>query len=93
MYLQSIVKYQHLDKGSVWDNDGREKNTYPLCQYRGEDRVKKTNKQEAWGKRLSFQRHIFYCTQGPGSNLRKPSPQQPQENDRTRWEAKFCVSP
>lgn len=47
MYLQSIVKYQHLDKGSVWDNDGREKNTYPLCQYRGEDRVKKTNKQEA----------------------------------------------
>lgn len=45
MYLQSIVKYQHLDKGSVWDNDGREKNTYPLCQYRGEDRVKKTNRK------------------------------------------------
>ena len=92
MYLQSIVKYQHLDKGSVWDNSRTEKNTCPLCQYRGEDRVKETSKQEAWGKHLSFQGHIFYCTRGPGSNLRTPFPQQLQENDRMHWEAKFCVS-
>ena len=92
MYLQSIVKYQHLDKGSVWDNGRTEKNTCPLCQYRGEDRVKETSKQEAWGKHLSFQGHIFYCTRGPGSNLRTPFPQQLQENDRMHWEAKFCVS-
>lgn len=64
MYLQGIVKYQHLDKGSVWDNGGTEKNTCPLCQYRGEDRVKKTQTRSLREASLLSEAYILLYT-GP----------------------------